>query len=418
MTMVKCSVAEMSIRALACVDQQDDKRCFCPQAAAALNYVSEENEPEEGDPIGIGARKKQMREKLVTLKARASGFFRQPPEKRFCGPALVVRNGGKAVDQNAAGAGLGVETSNDSVRRPNKRLNPATVERTTSAMSPLSGVGIARAAQGVAEAQVERQLRPQIDDREDLHGSQGTSGDAREPAASGVRRPPALEPGHVERQIAGERPGQQVPNGPIDDRRAAPDVVSNAPLSLDAAEEAAIRAAHQRLGGNIRKMMSELGCSRSTLQRKLDSYDLRPTAAAARAELPGKKCSVDGCPRMLGAGNLSGKCQPCQRGILPGGGYVQCATDGCPRRVQVGRQNGDKCAICRSGSGAKAGYYPKTREGYAAMARDLDVSQLGGDGLVDLQRRCSAEIRRCLEAAEKIVATLKRADLSAPTVAP
>lgn len=82
MTRVVCMVQKgAEITAEVCVAAQVDERCFCMKALTALQAL--------GDGDGMTLRD---RSNLVTLRSRAAGMYRQPPERRYAGPALRVFN--------------------------------------------------------------------------------------------------------------------------------------------------------------------------------------------------------------------------------------------------------------------------------------------------------------------------------------
>lgn len=391
--LVKCMVAQQAISIASCVDRQESGRCFCPQAAVAINRMSEDNSFDADDEPSAAAAKKKVRTRLEVLKDRAAGFFRKPSEQRYGGPALVALKAGAAPtllrgeteseppSPIPGGGKIAAILSGAAPLAPNLRPTCEWPGGCTTPLAVNNLTKLCRLHRNKVSSRKRADLVPKLarvagtarhaieSDREDLtpkepalvqkvlanqartkeiekrmtlkrekylarngdRGSKGTSRDAREPAASGVRRSPAPEPGHVERQVAGAGPGQQVPNGPID-APAAPVAVSS--LSLAATEETAIRAAHQKLGGNVRQMASELGIARSTLHRKMDAIGLRVRPPPGD-EMPngplaftGKTCP--GCKKNLRADNSRGACHRCVNKLPPSlrpprGGWLSAA---------------------------------------------------------------------------------------------
>jgi DNA-binding NtrC family response regulator len=104
------------------------------------------------------------------------------------------------------------------------------------------------------------------------------------PEQAGLALPPpepegALALPRVEPEGAGARPRLD-----RDEPLAPAEVIDLRGQTLAALEESAIRAAHERHGGNRRGMAAELGIARSSLIRKLDLLGLRERRDHAGAE--------------------------------------------------------------------------------------------------------------------------------------
>jgi hypothetical protein len=133
MSTVHCRVTDGEIAARACVDQQIEKRCFCPKAVLAINEVQQ-----------IATPKSRLEEQLDTCKAAAQAMLKKPADQRYAGPALRKLRG-----------------------EPEPAEIPLPAPKNTSTEDDAMPSGPGKPAPSQAFSMPERRVVPDVDEEED-----------------------------------------------------------------------------------------------------------------------------------------------------------------------------------------------------------------------------------------------------------
>jgi hypothetical protein len=402
MSTVHCRVTDGEIAARACVDQQIEKRCFCPKAVLAINEVQQ-----------IAMPKSRLEEQLDTCKAAAQAMLKKPADQRYAGPALRNLRGEPEPAEIPLPAPKNTSTEDDAM--PPGPGKPAPSE---SLPAPAR-----RVVPNVDEEEDGREAAIQAREDGERSTPPATRPIGKDPRVPRLPRKPSDNPGDAIRALKiFEKKCRRHGCGAGLDRRNGSGYCHDSPCQKALAEEKAQEKPRCSTAGCTRAAFGPSGkCSRC-------SKGVRPNGGFA-------DCATRRCPKKVQLWRGEQKCTLCRRGLTshlkeePMGrpSSLDKITDAQFRKAYQDA-NGSVAALCRTlktshptatkrcrelGLGEKAPKKtrellpvgptgPSTSSDYPVIVEDLNISAMSWDQLIaatrELRRRISERDLKVREA--------------------